>query len=203
MEEAECPGEVTGTGGSAFNNIVSTHLSDATCRGFSHTRNGVDWRWFSDPWHFVRCGWKPGERRLTIFGKLSANRKTPSETAAMMISALIYADEPGESAYLHDELAWCDDTPYGKQSMTVWRREAGLRVRSARKSNMRRLSYEWLAELREICIDPVWAPLAYAEFRLKEYERDRDETWIDEIPDGNSHSIDAVRYAMLGDILRG
>lgn len=113
------------------------------------------------------------------------------------------ADGPGEDAYLHDELAWCDDTPDGKQSMAVWRREAGLRVRPARKSNMRRLSYEWLAGLREICIDPERAPLAYEEFRLKEYDRDRDGTRVDDIPDGNDHSIDAVRYAMMDDVLRG
>ena len=163
----------------------------------------MDWGWFPDPWRFVRCGWEPGERRLTIFGELSANRKTPSETAALVVGALTYADEPGEDSHLHDELIWCDDTPDGKQSMAVWRREAGLRVRPARKSNMRRLSYEWLAGLREICIDPERAPLAHEEFRLKEYDRDRDGTWVDEIPDGNDHSIDAVRYAMMDDVLRG
>ena len=68
---------------------------------------------------------------------------------------------------------------------------------------MRRLSYEWLAGLREIVIDPVRCPLAYEEFRLKEFERDRDGTWADDIPDGNDHSIDAVRYAMMDDVLRG
>ena len=121
----------------------------------------------------------------------------------MVVDALTYAGEPGEDAYLHDEPIWCNDTPDDKQSMAVWRREAGLRVRPARKSNMRRLSYEWLAGLREICFNPEWAPLAYEEFRLKEYGRDRGGTWVDEIPDGNDLSIDAVRYAMMGDVLRG
>ena len=51
-------------------------------------------------------------------------------------------------------------------------------------------------------IDPVRCPLAYEEFRLKEFERDRDGTWVDEIPDGNDHSIDAVRYAVMDDVLR-
>lgn len=142
----------------------------------------MDWGWFPDPWRFVRCGWEPGEWRLTIFGELSANRKTPSETAALVVGALTYADETGEDSYLNDELIWCDDTPDGKQSMAVWRREAGL---------------------REICIDPERAPLAYEEFRLKEYDRDRDGTWLDDIPDGNDHSIDAARYAMMDDVLRG
>jgi phage terminase large subunit len=94
-------------------------------------------------------------------------------------------------------------TPDGKQSMAVWRRELGLRVQPARKSNMRRLSYEWLVGLREIVIDPVRCPLAYEEFRLKEFERDRDGTWLGEIPDGNDHSIDAVHYAMMDNVLRG
>lgn len=52
-------------------------------------------------------------------------------------------------------------------------------------------------------IDPVRCPLTLEEFRLKEYARDRDGTWIDDIPDGNDHSIDAVRYAMMDDALRG
>ena len=57
--------------------------------------------------------------------------------------------------------------------------------------------------LREICIDPVRVPLAYEEFRLKEYLRDKDGTWVDESADGNVHSIDAVRYAVMEDVLRG
>lgn len=87
--------------------------------------------------------------------------------------------------------------------MATRRGKFRLCVRPAGKSNMRRLSYDWLAGLREIVIDPVRCPLAYEEFRLKEFERDRDGTWVDEIPDGNDHSIDAVRYAMMDDVLRG
>lgn len=146
---------------------------------------------------------KPSNINALQEGILSANRKTPQETGALVAKALTFSDEPGKDAYQHDELIWCDDTPDGKQSMAVYRRELGLRIRTARKSNMRRLSYEWLAGLREIVIDPVRCPLAYEEFRLKEFERDRDGTWIDEIPDGNDHSIDAVRYAMMDDVLRG
>lgn len=46
-------------------------------------------------------------------------------------------------------------------------------------------------------------PLAYEEFTLKEYMRERDGSWIDEIPDGNDHFIDAVRCAVMDDVLRG
>lgn len=111
---SEYLGEVAGTGGSVFGNVVGRRLTDAQCRDFSRTRNGVDWGWFPDPWRFVRCGWVPGERRLFLFEELSANRKTPAETGAMAAEALTFSDEPGGDAHQHDELIWADDTPDGK-----------------------------------------------------------------------------------------
>ena len=68
---------------------------------------------------------------------------------------------------------------------------------------MRKLSYQWLSGLREIVIDSQRCPLTFEEFTLKEYARDKDDNWIDDIPDGNDHSIDAVRYAIMEDVLRG
>ena len=96
-----------------------------------------------------------------------------------------------------------DDTPDGKVQTSVYRRDLGIRAHPARKGRMRKLSYEWFAGLREIVIDPMRCPLTYEEFVTKEYERDRDGTWLDIIPDGFDHSIDAVRYALMDDILRG
>ncbi len=52
-------------------------------------------------------------------------------------------------------------------------------------------------------IDSERCPLTFAEFTLKEYMRDKNGAWIDEIPDSNDHSIDAARYAMMEDVLRG
>ena len=87
--------------------------------------------------------------------------------------------------------------------MAVYRRDFHIRIRPARKARMRKLSYEWLAGLREIVIDPFRCPRTFEEFTLKEYLRNPDGSWEDEIPDGNDHSIDAVRYAMMDDVLRG
>ena len=39
---------------------------------------------------------------------------------------------------------------------------------------MRRLSYEWLAGLWEIVIGAERCPLTFAEFTLKEFERNRE-----------------------------
>ena len=52
---------------------------------------------------------------------------------------------------------------------------------------MRRLSYEWLVGLREIVIDSKRYPLTFSEFTLKEFERDKEGIWIDDIPDENDH----------------
>ena len=69
-----------------------------------------------------------------------------------------------------DEL---DDTPDSKQSMA--------------------------ARLCELFIDPEWTSLTCEEFRPKEYDRNRDGTWLDDIPNGSDHGIDAVRSAMMDD----
>ena len=103
---------------------------------------------------------------------------------------------------LFDQIVWCDNAPDGKIQMTTYRRNLGIRAHPVRKGRMRRLSYEWLVGLREIVIDSRRCPLIFAEFSLKEFMRDREGSWIDEIPDGNDHSIDAIRYMMLDDLLR-
>ena len=196
-------GEVTGTGGNVFTNITDERLSLSCIRNFERTRNGIDRDWFPGPWRFVRCAREPSARRLLVFEERSANRKTSAETAQVLLDAMTYADEDGEEPYFRNELIWADDTPDGKQQMAVYRRDFGIRIRPARKARMRKLSYEWLAGLREIVIDPFRCPKTYEEFTLKEYLRNPDGTWEDEIPDGQDHSIDAVRYAMMDDVLRG
>lgn len=47
------------------------------------------------------------------------------------------------------------------------------------------------------------APPAFAGFTSKEFARDREDNWIDDIPDSNGRSVDAARYAMMDDALRG
>ena len=199
----EMLGEITGTGGSVFDNIRQQRFSDAEIRNFEHTRSGLDWGWFPDPWRFVRADLNLRDRRLIIFEELSANRKTPSETGPMVVDALTWADRDGERPRYHDETVWCDDTADGKVQMREYRRDFGIKARPARKGGMRKLSYQWLQGLREIVIDPVRCPLTFEEFSLKEYEKDRNDQWIDEIPDGNDHSIDAVRYMVMEDVIRG
>ncbi len=197
----EMLGEITGTGGSVFDNIDGRAVSDAEIRTFDNHRNGIDWGWFPDPWRFVRAEWQPGERRLIIFEEHSRNRTLPSDTARIVQTSLTWAENGAD--VFHNEPIWCDDTPDGKTHMGVYRRQFGLNARPAKKGNMRKLSYEWLAGLREIVIDPARCPLTYEEFTLCEYAKDKDGNWIDDFNDGNDHSIDAVRYAMMNEVIKG
>lgn len=43
LDEAEYLGEVAGTGGSVFVNVTGIRITDAHYRGYSRTRNGIDW----------------------------------------------------------------------------------------------------------------------------------------------------------------
>ncbi len=177
-------------------------MSDEDVRSFDNFRNGIDWGWFPDPWRFVRCHFDKRSRELYVFDEREAFRKEARDTGRLVVDALTYADEEGGKPRYHAQTVWTDDTPDGKQQTAVYRRKYSLKARPARKGNMRALSYRYLAGLRAIHIDPVRCPRAYEEFTLKEFERDRNDEWIDEIPDGNDHSIDAVRYAMMEDVRR-
>jgi len=198
-------GEITGTGGTVFENLRKVTLTDEEIATFDNPRNGIDWGWFPDPWRLVRCEWQPGRRRLVIFDERSANKRTPAETAEITRQALTYSDGRGSDGRprpptFHDQAILCDDA--NPADITVYRR-AGVRARAAGKGNMRKPSYQWLAGLREIAIDPRRCPLTFQEFALCEYERDREGNWVDDYPDGNDHSIDAVRYAMMREVARG
>lgn len=192
-------GEATGTGGSVFENIVEREITDEEVLSFDNPRVGVDFGWFPDPWRLVQCEWQPGQRRLVIWGERSANRATPRETGQIIREAQTYGPAGGER--FHDDPIWCDEADVTQ--IGVYRRECGLNARKADKGGMRKASYEWLAGLREIVIDPRRTPLAYEEFRLCEYARDRDGNWVDDYCDGNDHCIDAVRYAVMNDVRRG
>ena len=71
----------------------------------------------------------------------------------------------------------------------------------------RQLSESWFAGKRrlldDIAVDADRCPLTFAEFTLREFERDMEGNWTDEIPDGNDRSIDAVRDVVMDDVLRG
>lgn len=190
----EMLGEVTGTGGAVFENLRALKLCEEDLRGFGNVRNGVDFGWFPDPWRFVRCEWQPARRRLVVFEERSRNKTTPRDTGSIIKASLERFGEAGE-------LVSCDDA--GVTDINVYRRECGLNARPAGKGGLRRASYQWLAGLREIAVDRDRCPLTWEELALCEFAKDRQGNWIDDYNDGNDHSIDAIRYAVMAEVRRG
>jgi len=196
-------GEVTGTGGTVFENLKSIIVPTKEIYNFERIHNGVDFGWFPDPWTLVRAEYQPSDRRIIIFEEHEAIKMLPEQTGEIIRQALTYKDKPDDAEPVyHHEIVWCDDTADGKAQMAAYRRKLGLNARPAPKGNMRKQSYYWLAGLREIVIDPKRCPRAYEEFALCEYKKDRHGDWIDDFNDGNDHFIDATRYAFMDTIVR-
>jgi len=73
----------------------------------------------------------------------------------------------------------------------------GAFIRGAVKGpESRTYSMKWLQGLNHIYIDRRKCPYTYAEFTNYEYETDKEGNFISAYPDGNDHSIDAVRYGI-------
>lgn len=192
--EWEYLGAVTGTGGSVFENLTNRTITDEEIESFDNPRFGVDFGWFPDPWRLVQCEFQVAQRRLIIFGERSANKKTNAQTAQIILEAQNYAGK------YHDDPIWCDSAD--NTAIGTYKREYGINARPASKGGLRKESYIWLSGLREIVIDPRRCPLTFEEFKLCEYAKDRDGNWVEDFNDGHDHSIDAVRYAVMRDVIR-
>lgn len=181
----EYMGEVTGTGGTVFDNLVLREISADEISGFSAVYAGMDFGWFPDPLHFVRCAYDPARRRLCIFDEYRTVKTSNADVYRILTEQkqLTAAEEViADSA----EMKSVNDM-----------RSYGMRCIAATKGpGSVRASMRWLQALNEIVIDPARCPEAAKEFSQYEYERTRDGEFVDAYPDANNHAIDAVRYAL-------
>lgn len=181
----EYMGEVTGTGGTVFDNLVLREISADEIGGFGAVYAGMDFGWFPDPLHFVRCAYDPARRRLCIFDEYRTVKTSNADVYRILTEQkqLTAAEEViADSA----EMKSVNDM-----------RSYGMRCVAATKGpGSVRASMRWLQALNEIVIDPERCPEAAKEFSQYEYERTRDGEFVDAYPDANNHAIDAVRYAL-------
>lgn len=176
-------GEVTGNGGSVFENLQIRTITDEEIAAFDRIYNGIDWGWYPDPFRFERMHYDAARRTLYIFDEYSANKQTNEQTATAVKARTrdgeIITADAAEMKSVGDYRAFglrCMAAVKGPGSV-----EAGIK---------------WLQGLTAIVIDPARCPKAAEEFSGYEYERTRDGEVISAYPDANNHAIDAVRYAM-------
>ena len=181
----EYMGEVTGTGGTVFDNLVLREISADEIGGFGTVYAGLDFGWFPDPLHFVRCAYDPARRRLCIFDEYRTVKTSNADVYRILT-------EQKQLTATEEVIA---DSAEMKSVNDM--RSCGMRCIAATKGpGSVRASMRWLQALNEIVIDPERCPEAAKEFSQYEYERTRDGEFVDAYPDANNHAIDAVRYAM-------
>lgn len=176
-------GEANGSGGNVFENVQIREITDEEISHFDNIMNGVDWGYFPDKYAFMRVHYAAAQHTLYIWDEYTSNKENNRQTADKLL----------EKGLTPNDLVTCDSAE--PKSVGDYR-AFGLCARPAEKGpDSRSYSYKWLQGLRAIVIDNKRCPVAAQEFLGKEYERDRDGNIISGYPDGNDHTIDAVRYA--------
>ena len=181
----EYMGEVTGTGGTVFDNLVLREISADEISGFGATYAGLDFGWFPDPLHFVRCAYDPAQRRLWVFDEYRTVKTSNADVYRILTDQKQLAADEEVIADSAEMKSVNDMRSYGMRCIAATKGPGSVRA-----------SMRWLQALNEIIIDPARCPEAAKEFSQYEYERTRDGEFVDAYPDANNHAIDAVRYAL-------
>ena len=181
-------GEAIGNGGKVFDNITIRKITDEEITVFDKIRQGLDFGFAADPLAFERMHLNKKQRRLYIYGEVYQTNLRSSK-AVEYIKKL----NPENKIITADS-----EEPRSIDTFN----ELGLRVVGAKKgpgSVDHGIAY-LSDDLDEIIIDPVRCPNAAREFNSYELEKDKNGNFKGGYPDKDNHSIDAVRYALEGDI---
>jgi len=183
--EHEYLGHVVSAGGLIFENVVLRKIEDEEREQFDRIYGGLDFGYYPDPAHYVRCHYDAARLTLYVFAEL---RKWKHSNQALY-NALIE-----EVGYLPSEDVIADSA---EPKSVADLRSYGMTVHGAEKgADSVRYSIKWLQSLKQIVIDPESCPYTAEEFINYEHEMDKEGNYISEYPDKNNHSIDAVRYAL-------
>ena len=183
-------GEVTGTGGSVFDNLSIREISDEEISHFDSMRYGIDWG-YKDPNVFIACHYDSHRRRLYIYDEIYKRMLRKDRFAQMVLEK--------ETGY---EFVWCDPAEPASIDELA---QLGINCQPAKKGkDSIRNGIVWLQNLIEIVIDPVRCPNAAREFQMFEYKKDRQTgEWTDNFSEKDNHTIDATRYAVEEDSTQG
>ena len=185
--EWEYMGEPIGSGVVPFDNLTFRKITDEEIKEFDNIRQGIDWGYATDPFHFGRMHYDKTRRKLYIFGEIQkvklSNRKATEEIKKRgWDDVLILADSA---------------EPKSVSEMKSY----GLNIKGASKGKGSvEYGEKWLDDLEEIIIDPDRCPHTAREFENIDYQVDRDGDTIPRLEDKDNHSIDCTRYAMSADM---
>lgn len=183
-------GEPIGSGIVPFSNLEFRTITDEEIASFDNIRQGVDWGYATDPVAFVRLHYDKTRRRIYILDEFyevkASNRR---------LSQII------KSRNYHYQLTVCDASePKSKDELLTY----GVKMICAKKGpGSVEFGEKWLDDLEAIIIDPKRTPNTCKEFENIDYQTDKDGNIKPRLEDKNNHTIDAIRYALESDMIRG
>ena len=106
-----------------------------------------------------------------------------------------------KSRNYHYQLTVCDASePKSKDELLTY----GVKMICAKKGpGSVEFGEKWLDDLEAIIIDPKRTPNTCKEFENIDYQTDKDGNIKPRLEDKNNHTIDAIRYALESDMIRG
>lgn len=173
-------GEVTGTGGSVFDNVEERVITDEEIAAFDRRKHGIDFGFAVDPFAFTDMHYDKKHEILYIFDEVYEQRLTNKQAYEKIKNRVSNRRITADSA-----------EPKSIAEM----RGYGLNIHGARKGpDSVEYGIKWLQSLTDIVIDKKRCPHTYKEFVSYEYDRNKDGEFISAYPDKNNHTIDATRY---------
>lgn len=181
-------GEITGTGAEVFTNLTKRKITEEEIKLFDRIRRGLDWGYASDPFHYSVCHYDKTRKRLYIFFEIHQVKLSNRKSAELV-----------KQENQNNDLVTGDSAE--PKSIADYK-EYGIRIKGAKKGpDSVDYGMKWLSEeIEEIIIDPERCPNTWREFYGYELERDANGNLKADYPDKDNHSIDAVRYALEGDM---
>jgi PBSX family phage terminase large subunit len=182
-------GEEIGTGLEVFNNVTLRPITDTEISYFNNINQGIDFGYTTDPLSFVQVSYDARLKKLYIFFDLSGIRLKYSDLAERL------------TQLQKNELTMADKA--SPRDIDQLRDDYGFNIIGADKPpGSVDFGTKWLQDLEEIIIDPIRAPLPAKEFINYCLLTTRAGEVINQFPDKDNHSIDAVRYACVNIILQ-
>lgn len=179
-------GEVTGTGGTVFENAEDLRMPDDMVQEFDHLHHGLDFGFAIDPLSYVGMHYDAKHEDLYIFDEYYKQKVTNKKAASILQKRV------GNRRIIADSAE--------PKSITEIR-GYGLNIYGATKGpDSVEYGIKWLQDRAHIYIDKKRCPNTYREFVSYEYEMNKQGEFISAYPDKNNHSIDAVRYGMNDEI---
>ena len=176
-------GEMTGTGGAVFSNVLLEKISKEQRKTFDNILDGIDFGYAVDPSCYLQMHYDKGRKKLYIFNEIykvgMSNKELANQIKHIKVGKSYITCDSAEPKSI-DEL-----------------KSLGLRTRGAKKGpDSIEFGIKFLQKLDKIIIDPETCPNASREFTMYEYEKDKYGNFKSKYPDINNHAIDCTRYAI-------